>query len=74
MSSSDVVFVGGGLVLVEVGGCVVHNKGVFCGGFDIDDVFNREVIFCVDVLAFFVPSMPMFSIVALISLPTTGGC
>ena len=70
-SSSNAVFVGGGLVLAEAGGCVVHSEGVFCGGFDIDDVFSGEVIFCVDVLAFYVPSMPMLSMVASISLPTT---
>jgi hypothetical protein len=55
-SSSDAVFVGGGLVLAEADGCVVHSEGIFCGGFDIDDVFSGEVIFCVDVLTFYVPS------------------
>jgi hypothetical protein len=55
-SSSDVVFVAGGLVLAEAGGCVVYSEGIFCGGFDIDDVFSSQVIFCVDVLAFYVPS------------------
>jgi hypothetical protein len=34
-SSSDAVFVAGGLVLAEAGGCVVHSEGVFCGGFDM---------------------------------------
>jgi hypothetical protein len=43
-SSSDVVFVAGGLV-AEAGVCVVYSEGIFCGGFDIDDVFSGQSSF-----------------------------
>ncbi|RLM55947.1 hypothetical protein C2845_PM10G08170 [Panicum miliaceum] len=54
--SSSVAVVVGGLILAESGGCAVHSEGVFCGDFDVDDVFSGEVIFCAGVLAFYVPS------------------
>ena len=40
-SSSNAVVVGG-LILAEADGGVVLTEGVFCGGFDIDDVFNGD--------------------------------
>jgi hypothetical protein len=54
--SSSVAVVVGGLIFAGFGGCAVHNEGIFCGGFNIDDVFSGEVIFCIGIFAFYVPS------------------